>query len=81
MIIFIYRDDYYHKDSPDKGLAEIIVGKQRDGSRDTVMARYQGEFLLFEARGDWQPEERHHAPEAQKPRTFRRIGKDRAGGE
>ena len=31
VVMFIYRDDYYHKDSPDKGISELIIAKQRNG--------------------------------------------------
>ncbi|MHB8764977.1 MAG: replicative DNA helicase [Deferrisomatales bacterium] len=53
VIMFIYRDDLYNKDSADKGIAEIIVGKQRHGPTDTVKLAFLAEFTTFEnlARG------------------------------
>ena len=36
MVMFIYRDDYYHKDTEKKGIAEIIIAKQRNGPIGTV---------------------------------------------
>lgn len=47
MIMFIYRDEYYHKDSPDKGIAEVIIGKNRHGPVDTVKLAFQSEFTAF----------------------------------
>jgi replicative DNA helicase len=47
MIMFIYRDEYYHSDSPDKGIAEVIIGKNRHGSTDTVKLAFQGEYTAF----------------------------------
>ncbi|MEV8519893.1 replicative DNA helicase [Dyella marensis] len=47
VIMFIYRDDYYNKESPDKGLAEIIIGKQRNGPTDTVKLTFLGHYTKF----------------------------------
>jgi len=48
VIMFIYRDEYYNRDSPDKGFAEVIVGKQRNGPTDTVKLAFLGRYTRFE---------------------------------
>ncbi|MCD9458809.1 replicative DNA helicase [Marinibactrum halimedae] len=48
VILFIYRDEYYNEDSPDKGVAELIVGKQRNGEVGTCRAAFVGKFTRFE---------------------------------
>jgi replicative DNA helicase len=47
MVMFVYRDEYYNKESPEKGIAELIIGKNRHGSTDTVKLAFQAEFTAF----------------------------------
>lgn len=47
IVMFIYRDDYYHKDSPNKGVSEIIIAKQRNGPVGTVNLAWLPEYTKF----------------------------------
>ena len=48
VILFIHREDRYDPDSPNKGIAEIIIGKQRDGPIGSVTLTFLGQYTKFE---------------------------------
>ena len=48
VILFIYRDEQYNSDSPDPGIAEIIISKQRSGPTGTIGLAFVSEFTKFE---------------------------------
>ena len=56
IVMFLYRDDYYHEDSPEKNLAECIVAKNRHGETGTVRLQWLPQFTTFSDR-EWQHNE------------------------
>ncbi len=47
IILMMYRDEYYRTDTPEKGIAEIIIGKQRMGETGIIKVLFQGEYSRF----------------------------------
>ncbi len=47
LVMFLYRDDYYHKDSEQKNITEIIIAKHRHGEVGTVPLTWLGQYQLF----------------------------------
>lgn len=47
LVLFLYRDAYYNKDTEDQNIAECIVAKNRHGETDTVKMAWNGQYTLF----------------------------------
>lgn len=59
MIAFIYRDEVYNPESPAKGVAEVIIAKQRNGETGTVRLAFRGQYCRFDSLAPgWEPPER-----------------------
>jgi replicative DNA helicase len=48
LVMFVYRDEFYNKDSDEKGIAEIIIGKQRNGPTGRVKLAFLAPYTRFE---------------------------------
>jgi len=57
-ICFIYRDEYYNKETADRNVAELIVAKQRNGPVDTVRVRWDAQYTRFDNLAEGEYEER-----------------------
>ena len=96
VIMMIYREDYYDRDNPEiKGIAEIIIGKQRNGPTDAVKLRWIPEYGIFDnlIRGpdapmpdapppNGYPQQQSREPRGPggKPRNFAPPGRSGGGG-
>lgn len=47
VVMFLYRDDYYNKDSEDRGTGEVIIAKHRNGPTGSIKLVYRGEYTKF----------------------------------
>ncbi|SKB93152.1 DnaB-like helicase N terminal domain-containing protein [Lachnospiraceae bacterium] len=47
VVMFIYRDDYYHSDTDEKNIAEVIIAKQRNGSIGTIKLAWLPQYTKF----------------------------------
>lgn len=47
VVMFLYRDEYYHKDTEEPGVTEVIISKQRNGPTGTVKLAWQGQYTRF----------------------------------
>jgi replicative DNA helicase len=76
LILMMYRDDYYNKDSAFKGIAEIVIGKQRMGETGTVPVLFRGEYSRFENLTADAKRALHEARQISKPMARKQRGFD-----
>lgn len=70
LIVFLYRDEVYHEDSADKGTAEVIISKQRNGETGMLRMAFAGQYCRFDDLSQsWAPREK---PEPMKSTGGRR---------
>ncbi|WP_293000051.1 replicative DNA helicase [Nevskia sp.] len=61
VVLFVYRDDYYNKNSEQPGQAEIIVAKQRNGPTGKVRTMFHGKYMAFDAMAPMNVDPEHYA--------------------
>lgn len=47
LVIMLYRDEYYHPDTPDRGIAEVVIAKHRNGPTGTIKLLFEPQFTKF----------------------------------
>ena len=47
VVLFLYRDEYYHADSSEKGITEVIIGKQRNGPIGKIKLAWLSDYTKF----------------------------------
>jgi replicative DNA helicase len=57
-ICFIYREDYYNRETVDRNVAELIIAKQRNGPTDTVKVRFEAQYTRFDNLADGEYDDR-----------------------
>lgn len=68
VICFVYRDEVYDKDTKDKGIAELILGKLRNGAPGTVRATFDGRYTRFDNLAEGRTDEEYHVSTSARPR-------------
>ncbi|KIQ60198.1 replicative DNA helicase [Pseudomonas fluorescens] len=78
VILFVYRDEVYHENSDQKGIAEIIIGKGRDVETGTVRTAFLGQYNRFEnLAAGWKPEPVEEQPAKVTPLSSRYRNRER----
>lgn len=74
IVLGVYRDETYNEESPHKGIAEILILKQRNGGLGTIELEFRGEFCRFENYTGPGFKERQPPPPEKQPRGFGKLG-------
>ncbi len=74
IIMFIYRDEVYNEASPDKGIAELIIGKHRSGPTGTVRLAFTPEFTRFDSLVERDDGSETPTPDIRSPSTLAPAG-------